>query len=92
MLEVWKCYQNFKNNDKSQPSNYRPITLLSSIGKAMERCVHKYLHNYIIDHQILTPFQSGFISGDSTTNQLLHTYHTFCNAVYKLLQQNEILP
>ena len=32
---------------------------------------------YIIDYQILTPFQSG----DSTTNQLLHTYHTFCNAV-----------
>ena len=48
----------------------------------MERCVHKYLYNYIIDHQILTPpFQSGFISGDSTTNQLLHTYHPFCNAV-----------
>ena len=47
----------------------------------MERCVHKYLYNYIIDHQILTPFQSGFISGDSTSNQLLHTYHTFCNAV-----------
>ena len=71
----------YKKNDKSQPSNYRPITLLSSIGKIMERCVHKYLYNYIIDHQILTPFQSGFISGDSTTNQLLHTYHTFCNAV-----------
>ena len=71
----------YKKNDKSRPSNYRPITLLSSIGKVMERCVHKYLYNYIIDHQILTPFQSGFISGDSTTNQLLHTYHTFCNAV-----------
>ena len=71
----------YKKNDKSQPSNYRPITLLSSIGKVMERCVHKYLYNYVIDHQILTPFHSGFISGDSTTNQLLHTYHTFCNAV-----------
>ena len=47
----------------------------------MERCVHKYLYNYIIDHQILTPFQSGFTSGASTTYQLLLTYHTFCNAV-----------
>ena len=25
--------------------------------------------------------QSGFVSGDSTIYQLLHTYHTFCNAV-----------
>ena len=70
-----------KKDDKSAPSNYRPITLLSSLGKAMERCVHKYLYNYIIENAILTPFQSGFVRGDSTTNQLLHTYHTFCNAV-----------
>ena len=47
----------------------------------MERCVHKYLYNYIIENAIFTPFQSGFVRGDSTTNQLLHTYHTFCNAV-----------
>ena len=46
----------------------------------MERCVHKYLYNYIIDHPSLTPFQSDFVSDDSNTNQLLHTYHTFCNA------------
>ena len=71
----------YKKNDKSQPSNYRPITLLSSLGKARERCGQKYLHNYIKDHQILTQFQSGFVSGNSTTNQLLHKYHTFCNAV-----------
>ena len=47
----------------------------------MERCVHKQLYNYIIENAILTPFQSGFVMGDSTNNKLLHTYHTFCNAV-----------
>ena len=47
----------------------------------MERCVHKYFYNYIIENAILTPFQSGFVRGDSTTNQLLQIYHTFCNAV-----------
>ena len=47
----------------------------------MERCVHKYLYNYIIENAILTPFQSGFVRGDSTTNQLLQIYHTFCNVV-----------
>ncbi|MEW8544911.1 MAG: reverse transcriptase family protein [Candidatus Thiodiazotropha sp.] len=71
----------FKKDDRTQPSNYRPISLLSQIGKTMERCVHKQLYNYAIVNHILTPFQSGFIRGDSTTYQLIHTYHTFCEAV-----------
>ena len=47
----------------------------------MERYVHKHLYNYVTSHQLLTPLQSGFVQGDSTTYQLLHTYHTFCEAV-----------
>ena len=70
-----------KKDDKSSPINYRPISLLSHEGKTMERCVHKHLYNYVVSHQLLTPFQSGFVQGDSTTYQLLHTYHTFCEAV-----------
>ena len=70
-----------KNEEKSLPGNYRPIYLLSLVGKTMERCIHKHLYNYVVSHKLITPFQSGFIKGDSTTNQLLHTYHTFCEAV-----------
>ena len=71
----------YKKEDRSSPSNYRPISLLSCIGKTMERCVHKHLYNYISQNNLLTPLQSGFISGDSTTNQLLNIYHMFCEAV-----------
>ncbi|MCG8078251.1 MAG: reverse transcriptase family protein, partial [Candidatus Thiodiazotropha taylori] len=71
----------YKKDDKSSPSNYRPISLLSSVGKILERCVHRYLYNYVVAHQILTPLQSGFVQGDSTTYQLLHTYHQICEAV-----------
>ena len=70
----------YKKDEKSLPSNYRPITLLSLVGKTMERCVQKRLYNYTIAHRLITPLQSGFIQGDSTTYQLLHTYHTFCEA------------
>ena len=70
-----------KKDDRSLPSNYRPISLLCQAGKVMERCVHKELYNYINTHNLLTPFQSGFVPGDSTTLQLIHTYHTFCEAV-----------
>ena len=47
----------------------------------MKLCVYKHLYNYISQNNLLTPFPSGFISGDSTTNQLLYIYHMFCKAV-----------
>ena len=68
-----------KKDDRSMPSNY--ISLLCQAGKSLERCVHKELYNYINEHRLLTPFQSGFVPGDSTTFQLLHIYHMFCKAV-----------
>lgn len=71
----------YKKDDRTQPSNYRPVSLLSNLGKLMERCIHKHVYNYITRNQLLTSFQSGFTQGDSTTFQLLHTYHTFCDAV-----------
>ena len=46
----------------------------------MERCIGKYLFNYNTINDILTPSQSGFRNGDSPTNQLLHNYHTICEA------------
>ncbi len=71
----------YKKDDPTSPANYRPIYLLSCLGKVMEHCIHKYVFNYISLNKLLTPFQSGFIPGDSTTNQLLSIYHTFCEAV-----------
>ena len=47
----------------------------------MERCIHKHIYNYDMEHKLITPFPSGFIKNDSTTYQLLKLYHTFCEAV-----------
>jgi hypothetical protein len=32
-----------KKDDKYNPSNYRPISLLNCVGKVMERVVYKYI-------------------------------------------------
>ena len=71
----------FKKGDPSEPSNYRPVSLLSCIGKVMERCIHKYLYNFLTSHNILTSKQSGFIKGDSTVNQLASLYNDICKAI-----------
>ena len=71
----------YKKNEKFSPTNYKPISLLSQLGKCMERCIHKNVYNYIRQHNRLNSCQSGFIPGDYMTLHLLHTYHTFCEAV-----------
>ena len=71
----------FKKDDPSVVSNYRPISLLSAVGKVLEKVVHKHLFNYICDHKILSALQSGFIPGDSTVNQLVDIYNTFCKSL-----------
>ena len=71
----------YKKNDPSDVSNYRPISLLSSICKVLEKIIHKHVFNFFRDHKIITSLQSGFVPGDSTVNQLVDIYNTFCKAL-----------
>ena len=71
----------FKNGDPSLPSNYRPVSLLCTPAKVMERAVFKYLYNHFNANNIITPSQSGFTPDDSTTHQLTFLYGTFCEVL-----------
>ena len=71
----------FKKDDASDPSNYRPISLLSCIGNVLEKLVHKYVFNFFRDNAVITAFQSGVMPGDSTVNQLVDVYNTFCKTL-----------
>ena len=68
----------FKKGERQKCSNYRPISLLSCVGKVLEKCVQKHVFNYLIDNNLLTTAQSGFIPKDSTVFQLLSIYDDFC--------------
>ena len=70
-----------KKGDKSLCTNYRPISLLSCVGKIMEKCIQKHMFDYLKEKNILTLSQSGFIPGDSTTYQLLSIYDDFCRSL-----------
>ena len=70
-----------KKGDKFVFNNYRPVSLLSCTSKLLEKIVFKNVYNYIRDNNILTPHQSGFRPGDSTTNQLAYLYHEFSKAL-----------
>ena len=38
----------------------------------MKRCVYKYMHNFLLDNAVITPYQSGFTRGDSVVSQLVN--------------------
>ena len=82
--DIWKeanVSPLFKKDDPSSVSNYRPISLLNTIGKVMEKIVHKHMFNFFLDQHAITSLQSGFVPGDSTVNQLVDIYNTFCKAL-----------
>ena len=54
----------FKKGDKTKVSNYRPISLLSCLGKVFEKCASKHLLNYVVTDQLISPVQSGFTPHD----------------------------
>ena len=56
----------FKAGDKSDPNNYRPISLLPAFAKILEKLVHKRLMNFLFKHDIIYPQQYGFLKGRST--------------------------
>ena len=51
----------YKNGDKSDCSNYRPISVLSNVAKILEKIVYNQLISYIKENNILTNSQFGFL-------------------------------
>ena len=61
----------FKKGKRSDPSNYRPVSLTSVVCKVMERLVRKELLQHLEGSGLLSDNQHGFRSGRSCTTQLL---------------------
>ena len=53
-----------KKDDKSCPSNFRPIALTSTIGKVFHRIISRRLETYRLSNNLVDPsIQKGFLSG-----------------------------
>ena len=70
---IWKCAKVialFKSGDKESATNYRPISLLPTLSKLLERAVHTQLYEYFARNRILNEKQFGFCPKFSTTTSL----------------------
>ena len=70
-LKIAKVCPIFKAGDKSFASNYRPISVLSSLSKIFEKAIYVRLDKYIATKNILIKNQYGFRTGHSTYMALL---------------------
>ena len=50
----------FKKDSKTDPQNYRPISLLPLLSKIIERIVHDQTKEFLSRNKLLYRFQSGF--------------------------------
>ena len=62
----------FKKGSKHLPENYRPISLTAILCKMMERFVRDKIVTHLLNEKLLSKKQYGFITGRSTTTQLLY--------------------
>ena len=64
----------FKSGNKSEATNYRPVSLTSIPCKLMERIIRKRTMTFLTDNDILSDEQCGFLSKRSTLLQMLKIF------------------
>ena len=74
LQNIWKTANVssiFKEGDRSDPSNYRPISLTCVACKIMESIIKDAVITYLLENNLLSNCQLGFVSGRSVQLQLL---------------------
>ena len=82
--EVWRkanVTAIHKSGDKTNPENYRPISLTSVPCKLMERLVRDTIMDHMEQNNLFSPYQHGFIPGKSCITQLLEILEEITDAL-----------
>ena len=75
-----------KQGDVEDPSNYRPISLLSVLSKILEKVVANQLYEFLSTNNLFSESQHGFMKGLSTQTALIKiTEH-----LYKNIDKHEV--
>ena len=68
--KVAKLKPLYKKGTKTDPKNFRPISLLSIVSKIFEKVIYDEAMEYLTDNNILYKYQSSFRKNHSTDTSL----------------------
>ena len=71
-LKIAKVSPIFKKGDKTDPGNYRPVSVLPTLSKIFEKHVAQQLKHFLNVHNLLHQEQSGFRQFHSCQTALLN--------------------
>ena len=80
-LKIAKIVPVFKDGDCLEYTNYRPISLLSSFAKLLEKIVARQIVGFLNAHNIIYQHQYGFRSNHNTSQPVLHFYDKIYNSL-----------
>ena len=70
----------FKRGDRTNYTNYRPISLLTSFSKIFEKAIYIRLTEYLLNNKILSDSQYGFRKGLATENAIFRLVNEILNS------------
>ena len=70
-LKVAKVFPVYKSGDKTNISNYRPISVLSFFSKVFEKIVYNHVIDFIDTNNLLSKQQFGFRKNHSTNHAVI---------------------
>ena len=71
----------FKKGSRSDPGNYRPVSLTSHIGKILEAIIKEKLLGHLMIHSLINTSQHGFLPRKSCLTNLLEFLEYVTHAV-----------
>lgn len=74
-----------KNKNPKECKDYRPVSILCVLGKALEKIVHKQVTDFLSQCDLFTSHQSGFRKGHSTVSALVKITDDIRKAIDKRL-------
>ena len=81
-----------KKGDKSDPANYRPISLTCIASKVLEHIVHSHVMKHLEQYEILTDVQHGFRAKRSRTTQLILSIHDMAKTIQDDKSIHAVIP
>ncbi len=82
-LKTAKVVPIHKGGSKTDVSNYRPISLLSTFSKIFEKAMHKRVYDFLQQNGSLNEHQYGFRKGRSCEHALLVAQNELLSALNK---------